>query len=174
MPRIFISTCLLDLDLFPWDQQVCFLQFGSWSLNGNQLDIFNVSTGADLSNYYPSGEWDLLGANVTKDVTYYNCCPEPYPSLVYALAIQRKQIYYILNFIFPMGSIMITSVLIFVVPPESGEKVSMSVTLLLSSTVFLLVVEDMLPVQSDNVPELSKSTTFNYQIILITGVGMPL
>ena len=39
---------------------------------------------------------------------------------------------------------------------DSGEKVSLSVTVLLASTVFLLMVADVLPPQSDVVPLVGK------------------
>ena len=46
--------------------------------------------------------------------------------------------------------------LVFLLPPESGEKVSLAVTLLLAMTVFLLVVMDNIPSTSEVVPQLGK------------------
>lgn len=40
----------------------------------------------------------------------------------------------------------------FLLPPESGEKVSLEVTVLLSQAVFLLVISDFLPPSADNFP----------------------
>lgn len=44
----------------------------------------------------------------------------------------------------------------FLLPPESGEKVSLEVTVLLSQAVFLLVISDFLPPSADNFPILGK------------------
>ena len=30
-PALLKSTCKLNVDYFPWDQQICELQFGSWT-----------------------------------------------------------------------------------------------------------------------------------------------
>ena len=44
----------------------------------------------------------------------------------------------------------------FLLPPESGEKVSLEVTVLLSQAVFLLVISDFLPPSAQNFPILGK------------------
>ena len=50
--------------------------------------------------------------------------------------------------------IFVTSaaMLVFYLPPESGEKVNMGVTVLLALTVFLLLVAESMPPQSKNIP----------------------
>ena len=42
--------------------------------------------------------------------------------------------------------------LVFYLPPDSGEKVSLGVTVLLALTVFLLIVAETMPPQSENIP----------------------
>ena len=49
----------------------------------------------------------------------------------------------------------LTSLLVFMLPVESGEKVSLSVTVLLSYFVLLLVVTDVTPKHSSALPYLS-------------------
>jgi len=36
-PGIIISKCRFDLKDFPYDEQICYLKFGSWSYNTNQF-----------------------------------------------------------------------------------------------------------------------------------------
>lgn len=38
-PAIFKSSCEIDVRYFPFDQQTCFMKFGSWSHDGNQVNI---------------------------------------------------------------------------------------------------------------------------------------
>ncbi|ELU11706.1 hypothetical protein CAPTEDRAFT_90740, partial [Capitella teleta] len=155
LPRIFNTACLLYLDAFPWDRQTCNLTFASWSHDASKLEITNGTPEVDLSFYVPNAEWKLLHALILTPTVRYPCCPaDKFLSIVYTLKLQRKQAYYIVNFVFPVGCISAASILVFVVPAESGEKVSLSVTLLLSSTVFLLVIVDMLPIQSESEPQL--------------------
>ncbi|KAK6041135.1 hypothetical protein COOONC_21361, partial [Cooperia oncophora] len=50
----------VDVSLFPFDEQRCSLKFGSWTYHGFQVDITNRSDNIDLTNYVPSGEFDLV------------------------------------------------------------------------------------------------------------------
>ena len=45
---------------------------------------------------------------------------------------------------------------VFILPPESGEKVSLGVTILLSFSVFQFVIAENTPVNSDCTPLLSQ------------------
>ena len=68
--------------------------------------------------------------------------------------------------------------LVFCLPPESGEKVSLAVTLLLAMTVFLLVVMENIPSTSEVVPQLGKLKYFHFFFIvcqswLSADLGLP-
>lgn len=39
-PAIFKSSCEIDVRYFPFDQQTCFMKFGSWTYDGDQVCIF--------------------------------------------------------------------------------------------------------------------------------------
>jgi nicotinic acetylcholine receptor, invertebrate len=75
-----------------------------------------------------------------------------YPNVTYYIVIKRRPLFYVFNMILP--SLLITAVgfLGFLIPPDSGEKTSMGVTTLLSMTVFLMVVAENMPPNSDSVP----------------------
>jgi drug/metabolite transporter (DMT)-like permease len=95
------------------------------------------------------GQWTFEAFPAMRRVEYY---PEPFPSVIYTVILLRKPLYYLINLVLPSVFISFCGVLVFVLPPDSGEKVSMSVTLLLASTVFLLIVSEIMPPQSDVVP----------------------
>jgi hypothetical protein len=61
------------------------------------------------------------------------------------------------NLVMPCILITLVALLGFYMPSESGEKVSMGITTLLSMTVFLMIVADSLPPSSDVVPLIGKS-----------------
>ena len=58
---------------------------------------------------------------------------------------------YVLNLILPGLAITMTALMQFCLPCKCGEKVSLGVTVLLAQTVFLLIVNDTLPPNSDTV-----------------------
>ncbi|GBL76051.1 CHRNA7-FAM7A fusion protein [Araneus ventricosus] len=61
-PGIFKSTCKIDITWFPFDDQRCKMKFGSWTYDGNQIDLqLSSMKGGDLSTYITNGEWELIG-----------------------------------------------------------------------------------------------------------------
>ena len=153
-PAIFYTTCPLDVTYFPYDQQQCRLEFSSWTYDISKLDIYNRSNSGVDDFYYEDGEWNLMGVPVERLV--YDSSSESYVMLIYTVKLERKPLYYVFNLLMPCFSFTFCGILVFLLPPDCGEKVSMSVTMLLSSTVFLVVVAGNIPVQSDVIPLMGK------------------
>uniref|UniRef100_A0A1I8GII6 Neur_chan_memb domain-containing protein n=1 Tax=Macrostomum lignano TaxID=282301 RepID=A0A1I8GII6_9PLAT len=68
----------------------------------------------------------------------------------------RKPLYYEINLIMPCIAILIVALFGFRLPPESGERISLSVTVLLALSVFLQLASEHTPTQSDVVPLMSR------------------
>ncbi|XP_049830726.1 neuronal acetylcholine receptor subunit alpha-7-like isoform X6 [Schistocerca gregaria] len=165
-PGIFKSTCKIDITWFPFDDQRCEMKFGSWTYDGFQLDLqLQDDTGGDISSFITNGEWDLLGVPGKRNEIYYNCCPEPYIDITFIIIIRRRTLYYFFNLIVPCVLIASMAVLGFTLPPDSGEKLSLGVTILLSLTVFLNMVAETMPATSDAVPLLG--TYFNCIMFMV-------
>lgn len=96
---------------------------------------------------------------VTKFITKYRCCPEPYPFITYSIVIRRRTMYYILNFLTPCILMSALTILGFFLPVESGERMNVGVTVLLSLTVILLLLAEELPATSEVVPLISRYYT---------------
>ena len=151
-PALLYSSCTLDVTYFPWDKQNCPLVFSSWTYDSKDLDFFNSTPTGIYSEFIGDGEWLLTGIQVEKGADYFEEIDESYPYVEYIINLHRKPLYYIYNLVAPCAFLTLCGMLVFVLPPDSGEKVSMSVTMLLSSTVFLLIIAESMPVQSDVVP----------------------
>ncbi|XP_061398269.1 neuronal acetylcholine receptor subunit alpha-7-like, partial [Musca vetustissima] len=152
-PGIFKSTCKIDITWFPFDDQHCEMKFGSWTYDGNQLDlVLNSDDGGDLSDFITNGEWYLIGMPGKKNTIVYACCPEPYVDVTFTIQIRRRTLYYFFNLIVPCVLISSMALLGFTLPPDSGEKLTLGVTILLSLTVFLNLVAESMPTTSDAVP----------------------
>ncbi|XP_065200625.1 neuronal acetylcholine receptor subunit alpha-7 isoform X11 [Planococcus citri] len=165
-PGIFKSTCKIDITWFPFDDQYCDMKFGSWTYDGFQLDLeMKSEDGGDLSNFITNGEWYLLGMPGKKNTVVYACCPEPYVDITFIVQIRRRTLYYFFNLIVPCVLISSMALLGFTLPPDSGEKLTLGVTILLSQTVFLLRLAQVLPQSSDAVPILG--TYFNCIMFMV-------
>ncbi len=73
------------------------------------------------------------------------------------------------NIISPCILLSLLGLLVFWLPCDSGEKVALEITVMLSFSVFLIIASDNLPVTSDNIPLISKRHSYNskYEIMRI-------
>ncbi|XP_077333728.1 neuronal acetylcholine receptor subunit alpha-9 [Lithobates pipiens] len=154
-PAITKSSCVVDVSYFPFDKQQCNLTFGSWTYNGNQVDIINDMDTGDLSDFVENVEWEMQGMPAVKNVITYGCCSEPYPDITFTLILKRRSSFYIFNLLIPCLMISFLAPLGFYLPADSGEKVSLGVTVLLALTVFQLMVAESMP-PSESVPLIGK------------------
>ncbi|KAL0121524.1 hypothetical protein PUN28_006800 [Cardiocondyla obscurior] len=145
-PGIFKSTCKIDITWFPFDDQHCDMKFGSWTYDGNQLDlVLNSEEGGDLSDFIMNGEWYLIGMPGKKNTIMYQCCPEPYVDITFTIQIRRRTLYYFFNLIVPCVLISSMALLGFTLPPDSGEKLTLGsyfncIMFMVASSVVLTVL----------------------------------
>jgi len=181
-PAIYHSSCEMDVEYFPFDEQTCVMKFGSWTYDGFQVDLRHkdestdvqvtsskkkeigpppvIDVGIDLSEFYMSVEWDILQVPAVRNVKFYTCCEEPYLDITFNITMRRKTLFYTVNLIIPCMGISFLTVLVFYLPSDSGEKVSLSINILLSLTVFFLLLAEIIPPTSLVVPLLGKFVLF--------------
>ncbi|ETE65726.1 Neuronal acetylcholine receptor subunit alpha-9, partial [Ophiophagus hannah] len=172
-PAITKSSCVVDVSYFPFDSQQCNLTFGSWTYNGNQVDIFTTLDSGDLSDFIEDVEWEIHGMPAVKNIITYGCCSEPYPDVTFTLILKRKSSFYIFNLLLPCLLISFLAPLGFYLPADSGEKVSLGVTVLLSLTVFQLMVAESMPPSDNPVPQWARVIILDYmsKIFFVYDVG---
>uniref|UniRef100_A0A183CIB6 Cyclin N-terminal domain-containing protein n=1 Tax=Globodera pallida TaxID=36090 RepID=A0A183CIB6_GLOPA len=151
MAGIFKSSCELDVRFYPFDFQNCLMKFASWSYDGTKIDIFSGPSG-DTSNYMVSTEWTLREVRATKNSVIYSCCSEPYPFIDVYLLLERKPLFFVIFSCLPCVLISVLVLLGFYMPSDSGEKVTLGITSLLSTTVFLMLVSEHLPPTAEALP----------------------
>ncbi|XP_055781066.1 neuronal acetylcholine receptor subunit alpha-7-like [Salvelinus fontinalis] len=164
-PGIFSSACNVDVRWFPFDIQRCELKFGSWTFDGWLLDLQMQE--ADLSGYMSNGEWDLLGVPGDRHEIFYECCTEPYSDVTFVVTLRRRTLFYALNLLVPCVLISSLTLLLFILPARSGEKIGLGITILLSLTVFMLLVAEIMPATSDSIPLIGQ-----YFVSTMVTVGM--
>ncbi|KAJ8930026.1 hypothetical protein NQ314_017191, partial [Rhamnusium bicolor] len=159
---LFQSSCTIDVTYFPFDQQTCIMKFGSWTFNGDQvsLALYNNKNFVDLSDYWKSGTWDIIEVPA-----YLNIYEGNHPTetdITFYIIIRRKTLFYTVNLILPTVLISFLCVLVFYLPAEAGEKVTLGISILLSLVVFLLLVSKILPPTSLVLPLIAKYLLFTF------------
>ncbi|CAG9795064.1 unnamed protein product [Diatraea saccharalis] len=192
-PAVYKSSCSIDVEFFPYDVQTCVLKLGSWTYDGfkvtprctllaprvravavdlrhmdEQAGSNVVSVGVDLSEFYMSVEWDILEVPAVRNEKFYTCCDEPYLDITFNITMRRKTLFYTVNIIIPCMGISFLTVLTFYLPSDSGEKVTLSISILISLHVFFLLVVEIIPPTSLVVPLLGKYLIFAMILVSIS------
>lgn len=129
-----------------------------------------IEFGIDLSEFYLSVEWDIMGVPARRKEKFYSCCEEPYPDITFNITLRRKTLFYTVNLIIPCVAISFLSVLVFYLPSDSGEKVSLSISIMLSLGVFFLLLSEIIPPTSLTVPLLGKYLLFTMILVSLSVV----
>lgn len=66
-----------------------------------------------------------VGVPGKRNEMYYECCKEPYPDVTYTITMRRRTLYYGLNLLIPCVLISGLALLVFLLPADSGEKISL-------------------------------------------------
>ena len=69
--------------------------------------------------------YNMTGVPGVRNQKSYECCPEIYIDITYTVHVQRRTLYYGFNIIIPCVLISSMSLLLFMLPPDSGEKISL-------------------------------------------------
>ncbi|XP_077128767.1 acetylcholine receptor subunit alpha-1-A-like [Ranitomeya variabilis] len=166
-PAIFKSYCEMIVTYFPFDQQNCSMKLGTWTYDGSVVVINPESDRPDLSSFMESGEWFMKDYKCWKHFVFYDCCPDkPYLDITYHFLLQRLPLYFIVNVIIPCLLFSFLTGLVFYLPTGSCEKITLSVSVLLSLTVFLLVIVELIPSTSSAVPLIGKYMLFTMLFVI--------
>uniref|UniRef100_A0A183C240 Neur_chan_LBD domain-containing protein n=1 Tax=Globodera pallida TaxID=36090 RepID=A0A183C240_GLOPA len=119
-PAIYKSSCIIDVEYFPFDEQVCHLIFGSWTYNENEIKMeFAQADSMDLSEYAKSVSsiWDVIDAPAS--------LVNRRSRIEYQLRIRRKTLFYTVVLIIPTVLMAFLSMAVFFLPTDSGEKMTL-------------------------------------------------
>ncbi|XP_060598442.1 acetylcholine receptor subunit beta-type unc-29-like [Ruditapes philippinarum] len=136
---VFKTTCSFDIYRYPFDKQICYVIFTPWSYLANEVRLRAADDNIDTSFYQENGQWELLSLSseeyIQNDVSFVQL----------NIRFHRRSRYFVVNIILPIFMLAFLNCLAFVIPVESGERISYTVTLLLSFAVFMTLVSDNVP-----------------------------
>ncbi|KAF8361264.1 acr-7 [Pristionchus pacificus] len=157
-PGVFKISCKVDITWFPFDEQLCYMHFSSWTYHRGAIDLQLGSSrdhkpAMDISTFVKNGQWHLVNAPSYREETVYTCCPEVYPFVRFYVHLRRRTLFYIFNVIIPSIIITLMTLITFILPPhDMSEKIGHQTTVVLSVSFFLTVISEMIPRTSESVP----------------------
>ncbi|TSM94696.1 Neuronal acetylcholine receptor subunit alpha-4 [Bagarius yarrelli] len=167
-PAIYKSSCNIDVTFFPFDQQNCKMKFGSWTYDRAKIDLVSMDSNVDQMDYWESGEWVIINAVGKYNSKKYECCTEIYPDITYYFIIRRLPLFYTINLIIPCLLISCLTVLVFYLPSECAEKITLCISVLLSLTVFLLLITEIIPSTSLVIPLIGEYLLFTMIFVTLS------
>ena len=152
LERVVETMCNLNLEKYPYDTQNCPLNiYDSHLVPGVELQVgiyfFSQSWSESLSY---SCEWYLETQKT--EIVSFNGIDIPCVSL----KVRRKTTFYTVCLLLPMVLTSFMNTLVFLVPLQSGEKVSFLVSIFVSTSVFVSFFKDVMPRGLDSVPATMK------------------
>ncbi|XP_072371441.1 neuronal acetylcholine receptor subunit alpha-4-like [Scyliorhinus torazame] len=167
-PAIYKSSCSIDVTFFPFDQQNCTMKFGSWTFDKAKIDLVSMGKHVDQQDYWESGEWVIISAVGNYNIKKYECCTEVYSDITYSFLIRRLPLFYTINLIIPCLLISCLTVLVFYLPSDCGEKITLCISVLLSLTVFLLLITEIIPSTSLVIPLIGEYLLFTMIFVTLS------
>jgi hypothetical protein len=115
--------CSMSIAWFPFDEQLCSLVFGSWSMTVNLLNYSLMNQNTSLAGYQENSEWALAAYRPLRlEVLYENWVEShPFSEIHYKILVRRKPLYVLQNYCMP-ALMLCTIILITFYVPFSQRK----------------------------------------------------
>ncbi|KAK3084497.1 hypothetical protein FSP39_014396 [Pinctada imbricata] len=153
--------CESDMTYFPFDTQTCDITFIPWLYYRREVYLVNEGSKVNLEFYVNNSVWDLFSNKVEETGRGM------YGGVKAQITLKRRPLYFCINMLMPVLILAILNPLVFVLPPESGERISFSVTIFLSFAVFMTVIGDQLPKSSTSI---SRTSCFLWAVVSYSAV----
>jgi len=133
-------------------------------------NVFRAQGSLDYANVrMDNSEWELIGAKVERrrrpgvgtryrqidddDGDYDNV----YTELSYTVHIRRRSLYYAFNVVIPCVMLSCLTLLTFCLPCNSREKIGLGLTVFLTFSMFMLLIDEAVPTSSESIPLIGQS-----------------
>lgn len=167
-PGLYQTHCDIDTTWYPFDEQKCYIELASWGYTKDFITLSTPRTTVNLEDYKTNGEWVIAKTEIQATELVEN--GERFAQLEFILLIDRRSGYYIMNIIFPIVLTAVLTTVQFLLPADSGEKISYILTVLLALAVLLTLIADGMPttsLQTSILGILVRDRPFNFK-----GVGL--
>lgn len=130
---------------------MCEFKYGTLYSDKATVDIHVVDIDG-LFEYVPSSEWKVNSFSGARSEVKFPGTEHPFVFATYTVKMQRYVKFGLIHYIVPCIIVCIMALMVFILPPDAGEKVGLSVTVLLTVVVFLQLLADQTPPTCDHDP----------------------
>ena len=156
--------CSPDTRFYPFDKQICSFKIAGWGHTAAEMTLKPSRSAWNLDLYEENAEWTI--ESTSSDAYSRNNASY----VDFSIELKRIPTYYLINLIAPVTLLSLLNVCVFILPPESGERVGFSITCFLAFVVLLNIVMSFIPSSSANLAYLCYYTF----IMMVFSCGMSL
>ena len=153
-----VGYCDVDVLYFPIDQQTCIFIIIAPSLQAHELRLTPLKDYVEIGVFRKHGEWSMKESAVYPIEYTDTDINLVVAGLQYNIKLQRRPLFVLLHTTAPLFLIALLNMVIYVVPVESGERISFAVSVLLALIFFTSNIGDSIPNTALTVPILSLLT----------------
>lgn len=166
-----VSTCKMDVHRFPFDTQRCNISFGSAIHSVEEVRLRASLDSSRITEFSrevmkTQGEWDFLQLTVLN--TNFTYGGRAWEQLIYTFSIKRRPLLHIIIFLVPILFFLVLDLASFFISDECGEKLSFKVTVLLSISVLVLILNEILPSMSNKTPLIATYFIVIFALMLLS------
>ncbi|XP_069124902.1 acetylcholine receptor subunit alpha-like [Argopecten irradians] len=156
---LLIASCTPDVYKYPFDQQICSLRLGPWGYSNQQVKLNLPSKTLWFTYFSTNSEWEVKGSNTSVWVGTFDLA-------YFYITIERRHMNFLVSVVIPVIMLAFVNIFVFILPYNSGERASYSITVLLAFTVYMTVVSDKMPASSQPISYIS------YYLLSLVGISV--
>lgn len=157
-PGRHVTHCDFNITYYPFDYQTCSVEVTSFAFTIEALTLNSTYDTVNTEDYKENGEWVLHSSRVDeKNLSEHG---EKFSQLEFKMIFERRAKYYVANVIYPLVLVSLLTNLVFLLPADSGEKISYILTVLLAQAVLLTLIGNSMPTTSVQTPIMGMYISF--------------
>ncbi|KAG8136315.1 hypothetical protein E2320_009271, partial [Naja naja] len=150
---LWLPDIVLENNSLRYNANEIDLQLMYYKINDTNLRYYVEWINIELQSFTENGEWEIIHRPARKNINpLVPRDSNKHQDITFYLIIKRKPLFYIINIVTPCILIAFMIVLVFYLPADSGEKMTLAISILLAQSVFLLLISQRLPATSFAVP----------------------
>ncbi|KAK7498050.1 hypothetical protein BaRGS_00010638, partial [Batillaria attramentaria] len=143
------TGCKVDIYRYPFDTQACDIEMLPW-MSTSQYQAMRYA-GIQIAFAQTNSEFQLLRATVNPIQYPVTFSSDVLEACKFTVVLKRRSTFYLLSTVLPLAAFSLLTPLAMLVPADSGEKITLSVTVLLANLVFMGSLSDSVPRVGDSI-----------------------
>jgi hypothetical protein len=161
------TICKVRSTYFPFDQQHCTIIIRSGAHDSQSIKF--LQRRPIQGHSFIRGEWELLHSYTEiTDERISDFGEVDYSLVRFTLILKRNHLYYVIKIVLPFTLVSLVTLFTFLLPPQTGEKLTLNVTILLSLVIYLQLLSEYIPKSDDETPILTLFCNANFFLVFLS------